>query len=111
MDINSGTILPDSIQTIEIIINTTGLAGGDYSNDILIESNDPDEGLLIFPVTLSINSLDGDANGDGMLNILDLVIIANMVLANDYNTIADMNDDGFLNILDLVLLVNIILEI
>ena len=51
------------------------------------------------------------ANGDGMLNILDLVIIANMVLANDFNTIADMNDDGFLNILDLVLLVNIILEI
>ena len=51
----------------------------------------------------------GDINGDGILNVLDLVMIANMVLADDFNTIADMNEDGTLNVLDLVILVNIIL--
>jgi hypothetical protein len=53
----------------------------------------------------------GDLNFDGILNILDLVMIANMVLSDDFNTIADMNEDGILNVLDVVILVNIILEI
>jgi hypothetical protein len=62
--------------------------------------------------TLSIIAIYyGDANGDTFLNILDLVLIANMLLVNDYNSIVDMNEDGTLNVLDLVLLVNIILEI
>ena len=62
--------------------------------------------------TLSILAIYyGDANGDALLNILDLVLIANMLLENDYNTIVDMNADGTLNVLDLVFLVNIILEI
>ena len=60
---------------------------------------------------LSINLLLGDLNQDGTLNILDLVFIANMILADEYNEIADMNSDGVLNVLDLVCLVNIILEI
>ena len=52
----------------------------------------------------------GDVNGDGELNILDLVIIANMVLAGEYIEIADVNNDGELNILDIVNVVNIILN-
>ena len=56
-------------------------------------------------------AIQGDVNGDEMLNVLDVVIIANMILADDFNTIADMNKDGTLNVLDLVILVNIILDI
>jgi len=59
--------------------------------------------------TLESDQLLGDINGDGILNVLDLVMIANMVLADDFNTIADINEDGTLNVLDLVILVNIIL--
>ena len=51
----------------------------------------------------------GDVNCDGQLNVLDIVLAANMVLADEYDEIADMNEDGELNILDLVILVNIIL--
>ena len=51
----------------------------------------------------------GDINADGLLNILDLVIIANTILDNDYNEVGDLNSDDALNILDLVLLVNVIL--
>ena len=53
----------------------------------------------------------GDINGDGELNILDIVILANLILAgDDSNPAGDLNQDGSQNILDIVLLVNIILE-
>ena len=45
-----------------------------------------------------------DVNADGSVNILDLVIVAN-VLGNS-GGIADVNGDGIVNILDLVLIAN-----
>jgi uncharacterized protein (TIGR02145 family) len=51
----------------------------------------------------------GDVNCDGEINVLDIVLAANMVLANEYDEIADMNEDGELNILDLVIMVNLVL--
>jgi hypothetical protein len=53
--------------------------------------------------------LQGDVNGDGVINILDIVQLANMILSDDYQESADLNGDGNLNILDIVQLVNIIL--
>ena len=52
----------------------------------------------------------GDMNEDMVLNVLDVVILANMALGNtDVDLNGDMNNDGGINILDIVLLVNIIL--
>jgi len=51
----------------------------------------------------------GDVNNDGNLNVLDVVIINNLVLADQYNSSADLNSDGTINVLDIVQLVNIIL--
>jgi hypothetical protein len=51
----------------------------------------------------------GDSNGDGSLNVLDVVLLVNIVLAGGWEECADMNGDGALNVLDVVLLVNIIL--
>ena len=53
----------------------------------------------------------GDMNGDGALNILDVVALVNMILSGaDYNPLGDLNNDGALNILDVVMLANIILN-
>ena len=52
----------------------------------------------------------GDVNGDGSLNILDIVTLVNWILIDDYNNMGDMNSDGQLNILDIVQLVNFILS-
>ena len=52
---------------------------------------------------------DGDFNMDGTVNILDVVLIVNVVLNGEQNSMADLNSDGIINILDIILLVNIIL--
>ena len=57
-----------------------------------------------------INTLNGDFNNDGIINILDVVQLVNIVLINEYNDIVDLNEDGIVNILDIVQLVNIILN-
>jgi len=55
------------------------------------------------------NQLDGDVNGDQILDILDVVLMINMVLSSEYNSIADVNEDGAVNILDVILMVNILI--
>ncbi len=53
----------------------------------------------------------GDLNGDGTLNILDIIIMANMALGSQEPdlSLADLNDDGVINILDVITLVNLVL--
>ena len=52
---------------------------------------------------------EGDSNGDGALNVLDVVLLVNLVLGQAYETCADMNNDATLNVLDVVTLVNAVL--
>jgi len=55
----------------------------------------------------------GDVTGDGIVNILDIVQVANYVLGAstpEYECAADFNGDGTVNILDLVQIANFILN-
>ena len=57
----------------------------------------------------------GDVNGDGVVNVLDVMASMSMILgtangSNDRQMAGDINGDGILNILDVVALANIILE-
>ena len=55
----------------------------------------------------------GDVTGDGTINILDIVQLANYILGIStpaYSCAADMNADGNVNILDIVQLANAILD-
>ena len=58
----------------------------------------------------SNDDMHGDINGDGILNILDLVSLVNLVLSDEYMYAGDLNEDGTLNILDVILLANLILN-
>ena len=51
----------------------------------------------------------GDVNGDGEQNILDIILIVNQILSNEYDISSDLNGDGVPNVLDIVLLVNLVL--
>ena len=57
--------------------------------------------------------LYGDANADGVLNVLDVVLTINIILCADcednYNACSDLNEDGVINVLDVVAMINMIL--
>ena len=55
-------------------------------------------------------SILGDVNGDEVVNVQDIILIVNMVLANNNDPSSDINADGIVNILDVVQLVGIILN-
>ena len=55
-------------------------------------------------------TLQGDLNDDGILNVLDIVLMVNMVLDDGYDGVADMNGDEVINVLDIVTLINTILN-
>ena len=57
------------------------------------------------------SSLSGDLNSDGLINVLDVVVLVNIVLGGSEPVDSgDLNGDGVLNVLDVVMLVNIILN-
>ena len=57
------------------------------------------------------STLSGDLNSDGLINVLDVVVLVNIVLGyGEIINAGDMNGDGVLNVLDVVALVSIILE-
>ena len=55
-------------------------------------------------------SVQGDVNGDELVNVQDIVLIVNLILGADYDSPADINSDGIVNVLDIVQVVNIILN-
>jgi pimeloyl-ACP methyl ester carboxylesterase len=99
--------------------------GGGYVGDralewlknYLLEDSSNCELLLAVPPTASqyLTNVEcqpviqGDLNGDGVIDILDIIVLVNIILADEYNSIADLNEDGELNILDVVIMVNLVL--
>ena len=58
---------------------------------------------------IALYDLQGDLNGDGTIDVLDIIILVNLILFGEYNSNADLNDDGVVNILDIVIYRNIII--
>ena len=57
-----------------------------------------------------VQSILGDFNGDGTVNVQDIVLTVNLVMSSGYNGAVDLNSDGIINVLDIVQIVNIILN-
>ena len=55
-----------------------------------------------------------DFNDDGLVNILDIVLLVNFILGEEISGIqyylSDLNSDSTINIQDIILLINIILS-
>ena len=56
------------------------------------------------------NYMQGDLNGDSIINVLDVIAIVDIILNQESSDLADMNGDGIINILDVIDLIEIILE-
>ncbi|MDP2424275.1 MAG: dockerin type I domain-containing protein, partial [Bacteroidales bacterium] len=63
--------------------------------------------------TSASNVLPGDANCDGVVNVLDIVSIINIIMGSGTGQFcfgnADVNNDGSINVLDVVATINIIM--
>ena len=67
------------------------------------------QGVFRYELSNIIILLQGDVNGDGIVNVLDILMAVNLILSNEYNNNADINSDSFINVLDIISIVNIIL--
>jgi len=63
-------------------------------------------------ILLDYNSITGDINNDGNINIVDVVILVDYILGSLEFELeqGDINNDGIINIVDIVQLVNFILN-
>ena len=52
----------------------------------------------------------GDINGDSMVNVLDVIEVANCILFDSCSECSDVNGDGSVNIQDILTIVNQVLE-
>ena len=89
----------NSNSLIEYFITATNLNGDIISH--------PNAGWHTFN---SLEFILGDINEDASINIQDVVLAINLVLSNQYNSLADLNSDSTVDILDIVQLVNMILS-
>ena len=80
--------------------------------DPLAVNYEPD---ALFDDGSCIDGIQGDINGDGLVNVLDIVVLVDIILttpilSDEEFAIADINSDGGINVLDVVLLVDFILN-
>ena len=113
-DASGAYIVSDSVFVVAfedalLYIGVSGLPSSTYSLEVY-PSHAP-ERQQTFEFSLHGSLMLGDMNSDGSLNVLDVVIMANLILSSDNsNPASDLNQDGMCNILDIVILVNLILE-
>ncbi len=93
-----------------------GIAPGVYDYFVLAECYLATNGQIEVTDTdiseeIMLEGLSGDANGDGTVNVLDVIALVNNYTDNEPETFcftnADVNDDGVINVLDVIGTVNI----
>ena len=97
-------------ETITKFINFNPTYDGYQENTMTIYSDDEYDPAIVFQMSGKGVGIEGDMNGDGTLNILDIVALINFVFNDNDNPFADLNDDGTVNIVDVVMLVNLVLN-
>ncbi len=92
------------------LIEEFSLSGEYEAHFWFADSDDLGEAQIEYGITIGgACGIQGDSNGDGLLNVLDVVLLVNLALSQSYELCADINNDGILNVLDVVLLVNLVL--
>tara|TARA_Y100001970_G_scaffold47257_1_gene59651 strand:- start:7597 stop:10488 length:2892 start_codon:yes stop_codon:yes gene_type:complete len=86
-----------------------------YWDDLRSSGKEDLTNIYVQSVTIDTSSvLLGDLNGDGILNVIDVVSLVNGILgaplSEEQQLSADLNGDGTINVIDIVSLVNLILS-
>ncbi|MBR5650752.1 MAG: dockerin type I repeat-containing protein, partial [Bacteroidales bacterium] len=109
----AGIYYPGDIATLTATANA-GYTFVNWTKDGTVVSANPTYSFTVTEdVYLVANfKLPGDANGDGTVSALDVVIIVNYIFGTTPEEFvfenADINEDGVVNALDLVAIINLI---
>ncbi len=74
---------------------------------ITVSSSAPD---VLYVTDKEPETITGDLSGDGKVDVQDLVIEVDNILAGIYSSVADLNNDGVVDVADYVEMVDLILE-
>ena len=96
---NSVTLTPIAGQ--ELVHETSYVVRGTVRDGVGNETDLTLTFIAVKPPGAMPNALEADINGDGVVNILDLVLVASNLGQTGQNA-GDVNGDGVVNILDLV---------
>ena len=96
---NSVTLTP--IEGEELVHETSYVVRGTVRDGVGNETDLTLTFVAVKPPGTTPNALEADINGDGVVNILDLVLVASNLGQTGQNA-GDVNGDGVVNILDLV---------
>ncbi len=111
-----GTVAGGESGTIVVTFDASEVDPGTYNGNIIIASNDPNNPGLTVPVTLQVGDiaiLPGDSNGDGVVDIFDVIATINYLIGLNPDPFvfenADVNGDGVVDIFDVIATINIII--
>lgn len=88
----------------------TYAAFGDYSVTLNVTDTSGYNGTITKTVRVRLAGIIGDVNGDGIVDVLDAILLSNAYNAtpgdDNWNPNADLNDDLIVDILDAIVLAN-----
>ena len=111
--LNNNTVIIEDISTTQylgaLIGHVDTVRSTSFSPDGQLLTTGSDDGTVklwdmssFIPSTTSSESLKGDVNGDGVVNIQDLVLVASNYGQTGEN-VADINGDGVVHIIDMII--------
>lgn len=103
---------PKIIHDIDVVVKMPANSTGPIKVRIAAWNADTNTPGAVKHVEIS-NQVNGDVNGDGMINVSDITKLVNVILGiiDLPSEFADVNGDGTVNVSDITALVNIILGI
>ena len=115
----SGAALPATDETTQFAVLTYELSAELSAGDVVelhftdvVCSSTAGTSIPAMGVDGSISDggMPGDVNGDGSINVQDIILVVNLILDGGFNAAADVNGDGSINVQDIILIVNMILD-
>jgi len=103
----TGAVPAHSAMPFAVTFDASDLDNSVYEASIVVSSNDPDESTVTVAVTLCV--LSGDVDGDGDVDVADIMLVAGRwnttVGDNDYDPAYDLDHDGDIDVVDIMMVV------
>ncbi len=95
VDMASGSTASGEETTVVVTLNTAGVKAGDYSGNLCLVSNDPDEAVVNIPLSASISSTAPEAEPEDMVSYTQSDTVGNIVTHTVQITNVSLINDAY----------------